>query len=272
MTTTRRFEFTDAKSNKFWEITVTGKKVTVQFGRIGTDGQAQTKAYATPSAAKMAVEKQVAEKVKKGYREARGTKTKALNPAVKQTVRQARAKKAPAKKAPEQKSKQYVLHYWMCERVSYATDNEQDIISTSEAKMKALGSSCGASGFWVESKNKKQKVHRYDIEGRGYDFSTIKKKYVLYNEYCDGIGSIEISTKNPRSIVPYEIEGGLIRSVRDENKKVWIIYAGFSFDGTINSYDSPEYIKQSLIYTGAFYQPGFCESGRFVPDSDYDAA
>jgi hypothetical protein len=33
MTTTRRFEFTDAKSNKFWEITVTGKNESARVCR-----------------------------------------------------------------------------------------------------------------------------------------------------------------------------------------------------------------------------------------------
>jgi len=69
---TRRFEFTDAKSNKFWEITIKAKTVTVQYGRIGTDGQTQFKEYATPAEAKTAAEKQMAEKVKKGYREVVG--------------------------------------------------------------------------------------------------------------------------------------------------------------------------------------------------------
>lgn len=104
----RRFEFTDATSNKFWEITVKGKTVTVQYGRIGTEGQTQVKSHATPTEAKAAADKQVAEKVKKGYQEVGGAsgavpKASAVAaekaPAKKSPARKASAKKAPAKQA-----------------------------------------------------------------------------------------------------------------------------------------------------------------------------
>ena len=36
---TRYFEYKDAKSAKFWEVSVTGKKVTIRYGKIGTEGQ-----------------------------------------------------------------------------------------------------------------------------------------------------------------------------------------------------------------------------------------
>jgi predicted DNA-binding WGR domain protein len=76
----RRFEYTDAKSNKFWEISVVGKKVTVRYGRIGTEGQVQVKNYDSPAEAKRAAEKQIAEKVKKGYSEI-GTETAKISTA-----------------------------------------------------------------------------------------------------------------------------------------------------------------------------------------------
>ena len=66
---TRRFEYTDATSSKFWEITVADATVTVCFGRIGTAGQTQTKPHDSAAAATAAAEQQVAGKVKKGYRE-----------------------------------------------------------------------------------------------------------------------------------------------------------------------------------------------------------
>lgn len=86
---TRRFEYTDGKSNKFWENTVTGNSVTVTYGRIGTDGQTQVKKYATPAEAKAAAEKQIAEKVRKGYRE-----RKAASVGKKPAVRVKKAKSA----------------------------------------------------------------------------------------------------------------------------------------------------------------------------------
>jgi DNA ligase len=68
-TKARRFEFTDAKSNKFWEISMSGTDVTVHFGRIGTNGQTQTKSFPDAAAATRHAEKLVAEKLEKGYQE-----------------------------------------------------------------------------------------------------------------------------------------------------------------------------------------------------------
>lgn len=63
----QRFEFSDDSSNKFWEIEVSGKTHTVTYGRIGTDGQSKTKAFASPAAAQADADKLIAEKTKKGY-------------------------------------------------------------------------------------------------------------------------------------------------------------------------------------------------------------
>src|SRR5262245_21659509 len=63
----RTFEFKDGKSNKFWNIELKGKSFTVTYGRIGTDGQTQTKEFADAAKAKAAHDKLVAEKLGKGY-------------------------------------------------------------------------------------------------------------------------------------------------------------------------------------------------------------
>ena len=43
--TVRRLEFIEGQSAKFWEIAQNGCSVTVRFGRIGTQGQTQTKTF-----------------------------------------------------------------------------------------------------------------------------------------------------------------------------------------------------------------------------------
>lgn len=63
------FEFKDKDSNKFWEITVNGKKVSIHYGKIGTSGQNTVKELATPVEASAHAEKVIGEKTKKGYRE-----------------------------------------------------------------------------------------------------------------------------------------------------------------------------------------------------------
>lgn len=62
-----RFEFSDGKSNKFWEIQLQGAAHTVNFGRIGTSGQSKTKEFANEDKARASAEKLIAEKTKKGY-------------------------------------------------------------------------------------------------------------------------------------------------------------------------------------------------------------
>ena len=66
---TRRFEYVGGSSAKFWEIQVAGKDVTVRYGRLGTDGQTQTKSFASDAKALDHAEKTIASKVAKGYQE-----------------------------------------------------------------------------------------------------------------------------------------------------------------------------------------------------------
>ena len=65
----RRFEYTDDRSNKFWEIEVKGNEVAVTWGRIGTAGQSQTKTFDNSVEAELHAEKMIAAKLKKGYGE-----------------------------------------------------------------------------------------------------------------------------------------------------------------------------------------------------------
>ena len=63
----RRFEFSKGSSSKFWEVRVAGSDVTVNYGRIGTDGQSQSKSFANATLANKYAEKLIGEKTKKGY-------------------------------------------------------------------------------------------------------------------------------------------------------------------------------------------------------------
>ena len=69
VTGTRRFEFSEGNSNKFWEIATRGVEVTVRFGRIGTQGQTNVKSFPDEAATAKHVEKLIGEKTGKGYRE-----------------------------------------------------------------------------------------------------------------------------------------------------------------------------------------------------------
>jgi len=63
----RTFQFSDAKSHKFWNIEVSGNSFTVTYGKIGTAGQTQTKSFPTAEKTRAEADKLVAEKTKKGY-------------------------------------------------------------------------------------------------------------------------------------------------------------------------------------------------------------
>lgn len=66
---TRRFEFSEGNSSKFWELTLQGTEVTVRFGRIGTQGQVNEKSFPDEAAAAKHAEKLVEQKLGKGYQE-----------------------------------------------------------------------------------------------------------------------------------------------------------------------------------------------------------
>jgi predicted DNA-binding WGR domain protein len=65
----RRFELIAGNSKKFWEISQSGPSIAVRFGRIGTNGQEQTKSFPDDSAAAREMNRLIAEKIKKGYTE-----------------------------------------------------------------------------------------------------------------------------------------------------------------------------------------------------------
>ena len=67
----KRYEYKDAISNKFWEINLKGKQVTLTYGRIGIENPASiVKIFKGKSAsedAKKFSESKIREKVNKGY-------------------------------------------------------------------------------------------------------------------------------------------------------------------------------------------------------------
>jgi uncharacterized protein (TIGR02996 family) len=73
----RTFVYSDAKSNKFWNIELTGKSFTVTFGRVGSKGQTKTKKFKTEAAAQKEYDKLIKEKLKKGYKETTATEEEA---------------------------------------------------------------------------------------------------------------------------------------------------------------------------------------------------
>ena len=67
--TPKYFEFVGGSSSKFWEITVSGDRYSVRFGRIGTRGQEQAKQCRGPSDARREALRLMRSKLAKGYQE-----------------------------------------------------------------------------------------------------------------------------------------------------------------------------------------------------------
>ncbi|MCI0464371.1 MAG: WGR domain-containing protein [Gemmataceae bacterium] len=61
------FQYSDAKSHKFWNIEVSGPDLTITFGKVGSAGQTQTKTFASAEKAQAEADKLIREKAKKGY-------------------------------------------------------------------------------------------------------------------------------------------------------------------------------------------------------------
>ena len=68
-TAARYFEYVQGSSSKFWEISQTGSAMTTRWGRIGSNGQSKTKAFADERSATSAVAKLIEEKTSEGYLE-----------------------------------------------------------------------------------------------------------------------------------------------------------------------------------------------------------
>ena len=64
-----RLIFVEGKSNKYWQGTVKGRKLRVQFGRADSEGQVKEKAFPSEAAARAALDKLVREKLSKGFKE-----------------------------------------------------------------------------------------------------------------------------------------------------------------------------------------------------------
>lgn len=65
----RRFEYEEDDSSKFWEVVVQDTMCIVRFGKIGAAGQKKPKKLASPEAAVKEMEKLIKEKTGKGYSE-----------------------------------------------------------------------------------------------------------------------------------------------------------------------------------------------------------
>jgi len=65
----RRFEYKDAKSDKYWEIELNGKSYTTWYGRTGSKPRSDVNSFSSDTEAQKEYDRLVREKVRKGYKE-----------------------------------------------------------------------------------------------------------------------------------------------------------------------------------------------------------
>ncbi|MEE1897575.1 DUF6493 family protein [Flavobacterium rakeshii] len=65
----KHLEYNDQDSNKFWSIETNGLKYTVTYGKTGTGGTSKTKIFESEEECLLEAQKQLAQKIKKGYSE-----------------------------------------------------------------------------------------------------------------------------------------------------------------------------------------------------------
>jgi uncharacterized protein (TIGR02996 family) len=64
----RRYEVSDGRSHKFWEVSLAGRCLKIRFGRTGSDGQRREKEFETDEEARAAHQRAIAEKLSGGYK------------------------------------------------------------------------------------------------------------------------------------------------------------------------------------------------------------
>ena len=100
---TRRFELVEGKSAKFWEVALDGGEIHVRWGRLGTDGQTQTKDLGSDAAAQKEADKLIKAKTKKGYAEVEAGPSP--SPAAKKKPSEPAKAEAPKEDAEEKAEK-----------------------------------------------------------------------------------------------------------------------------------------------------------------------
>jgi predicted DNA-binding WGR domain protein len=138
-----RYELVEGTSSKFWEISLDGASFTVRYGRIGTDGQSQTKSFATAEAAQTEHDKLVREKTKKGYAavDAEGAAVDTEPAPALPRVKSAPAAPPPASAAPPPAPAVVALEAgWVDAGGGYALSVLDDRIVARNTKGKVLGS------------------------------------------------------------------------------------------------------------------------------------
>lgn len=97
----REMVFQEGTSHKFWRIELSGSAHTVTFGKVGTNGQTQTKEFDSEAEAAKSYDKLVAEKLKKGYEETGSAPAAAAPQASAPAPAAAKSKVKAASKASE---------------------------------------------------------------------------------------------------------------------------------------------------------------------------
>lgn len=142
-----RYEYRKGSSSKFWEIATRAARLSVRWGRIGSDGQSKTSKFSSAAAAEEAADKLRQQKMAKGYvlvgsrRNPQGQEQALRGPEIAWTAitqhvakRGAELLAAFAKRAPDRKITNLALYHYIFDDapavrflVDYETDDETEL-------------------------------------------------------------------------------------------------------------------------------------------------
>lgn len=185
----REFEYSDAKSHKFWNIDLVGNDVVTEYGRIGSAGQSTSKSFATAEKAQAHYDKLIDQKTSKGYMESGSAPAPAKKVAVKKTT----TKKTPAKKATKKAATK--------KAASKKATKSANAATTSSGRREFHFISGSSGKFWaIESKGTSFDVTygKVGTDGRTQtkEFASAEKAQAAYDKLVEektGKGYVEVT-------------------------------------------------------------------------------
>jgi predicted DNA-binding WGR domain protein len=259
----RVFVFQDFKSQKFWSIDMEGNRFTVNYGRLGTDGQTQEKTFSSPEEAEKQANKLIAEKTKKGYMEteeaaAKGMKVEARK--YKLFYEEYEADKTQNvllnriindKKLPE--IKQLTIGCW-----SYESEGCQDLVDGMVANKEKFAHIEGL--FWGDIDQEESEISWIEQANLSPLLDIMPKLTDLRIKGTNGLSIGQKSRPNLRSLEI--ISGGFNAAILEDvlksdfpNLETLILYIGvdeYGFEGSIEDF-KPLFSKErfpKLMYLG----------------------
>ena len=162
----KELTYAEGSSNKFWKIKLSGSSHTVEFGKVGTNGQSRTKEFDDAAEARKSFDKLIEQKLKKGYTGSGGKATK-KKAAKKKVTKKAVRKASPAKKATKKKATKKATPAKKTKAATSKTAKKKTAVKKSAAptKVNLVFDDAKSSKFWNIELSKSSHTVNYGRQG-----------------------------------------------------------------------------------------------------------